>query len=136
VSAPSPQVLVPASSMLIIKLLVSKVSKASGFALSCQVVKMNFDAQQVFFNLISQFLYDAINFLKPNYVRVMRLLMFVSFLFLHFAVDIEPAELTTQTPMGGMAALGNKSNKIFSLNCPLELLMQCLPLIVIVMIYQ
>jgi hypothetical protein len=53
-----------------------------------------------------------------------------------FTVDIEPAELTTQTPMAGMAALGNKSNRIFSLKCPLELLIQCLPIIMIVMIYQ
>lgn len=53
-----------------------------------------------------------------------------------FTVDIEAAELTTQTPMGGMAALGNKSNKMFSLKYPLELLIQCLPIIMIVMIYQ
>ncbi|CRK92440.1 CLUMA_CG006007, isoform A [Clunio marinus] len=52
-------------------------------------------------------------------------------------VDIEAAELTTnQTPMGGMAALGNKSNKMYSLKYPLELMIQCLPIIIVIMAYQ
>jgi hypothetical protein len=50
-------------------------------------------------------------------------------------VDIEPAEPTTQLPQSaGMAALGNKSNKVFSLKYPLELLIQCLPMIIIALV--
>lgn len=52
-----------------------------------------------------------------------------------FAVDIEAAELTTPPPISH-AALGNKSNKMFSLKCPFELLIQCLPIIMLVMAYQ
>lgn len=50
-------------------------------------------------------------------------------------VDVEPAEPTTQLPQSaGMAALGNKSNKVFSLRYPLELLIQCLPMIIIALV--
>lgn len=57
------------------------------------------------------------------------------FLALSHLVDIDNTEMTTQVPVaGGRSSLGNRSSQ--AIRYPLQLLVHCLPVVILIMISQ